>query len=273
MSTIPAASRPVTPVGILAAQLDGLLADVGPGGGAPDEAWWDRLRRARDLAAGLEPYLADCTTPASPSLAALEERTRHTDWSGGVLEAEMLSGHVEGQLLRTLVRATRAGRVLEIGMFTGYSALAMAQALPDDGALVACELDAEVAAFARKMFSGSSGGERIDVRVGPALQTLDRLAEEGQVYDLVFLDADKAGYADYLDRVLTLGLLAPHGLLCVDNTLLQGEPWTEAPSANGRAVRDFNLAVARDPRVEQVLVPLRDGVSLLMHAPTTGARC
>jgi caffeoyl-CoA O-methyltransferase len=267
VSATPDAPRPVTPVGILAALLDDLVTEVGSG----SEDWKERLRRARDLAGGLEPYLADCTTPASPSLVALEERTRHTDWSGGALEAEMLSGHVEGQLLRTLVRATRARRVLEIGMFTGYSALAMAQALPDDGEVVACELDAEVAAFAREMFDRSPGGERIAVRVGPALATLDRLAEEGQVFDLVFLDADKAGYADYLDRVLTGGLLAPHGLLCVDNTLLQGEPWSEAPTANGRAVRDFNRAVASDPRVEQVLVPLRDGVSLLMHAPTTGA--
>ena len=174
----------------------------------------------------------------------------------------MLSGHVEGQLLQLLIHVTRARRVLEIGMFTGYSALAMAEALPADGAVVACELDPAVAAFAAESFAGSPAGSKIDVRVGPALDTLAGLA--GTAFDLIFLDADKAGYVDYLAAILDTELLTPHGLLCVDNTLLQGEPWATAePSGNGRAIDRFNQTLAGDPRVAQVLLPVRDGLTLV----------
>ena len=124
----------------------------------------------------------------------------------------MLSGHVEGRVLAMLVHVSRARRVLDIGMFTGYSALAMAEALPDDGGVVACEIDAVVADLARESFAESPDGHKIDVRVGPALGTLRGLA--GERFDLVFLDADKAGYLDYLNAVLDLGpaRAARHGL-------------------------------------------------------------
>lgn len=249
------ALRPVTPVGILAAELDALSAD-GVGG--------ERLSRAAGLASGLEPYAAACTTPASPALQAIEERTRGATH----LEREMLSGHVEGQLLRFLVGLTRARRVLEIGMFTGYSALAMAEALPADGRLVACEIDLEVATSAQESFRDSPAGARIDVLVGPAQLSLRRLADDGETFDLVFLDADKGGYAGYLELLLDTTLLAPDGLVCVDNTLLQGQPWGDADerTPDGEAIAAFNRAVADDVRVEQVLVPVRDGLTLIRRA-------
>jgi caffeoyl-CoA O-methyltransferase len=258
----PGQARPVTPAGILAATLDDVVARAERG-----TLGIDALRAARDLAAGLDPYLERCTTPQSPALAELARRTAEHDWrthSGTGLEQEMLSGHVEGQLLRTLVHAMRARTVLEIGMFTGYSALAMAEAVGDGGRVVACEVDAEVAAFARECFAASGAGGRIDVRVGPAADTLRGLRER---FDLVFLDADKAGYRDYLDLVLDGDLLAPRGLVVVDNTLMQGLPYGAGePTANGDAVAAFNDAVAADPRVEQVLVPLRDGLTLIRRA-------
>ena len=173
----------------------------------------------------------------------------------------MLSGHVEGQALKFLVHLARARRVLEIGMFTGYSALAMAEALPDDGVLVACEVDADVAALARECFAAAPGGEKIDVRVAPADDTLAALA--GQVFDLVFIDADKAGYLGYVERILETGLLRDGGVICVDNTLMQGQPWAGESTANGDAITAFNAAIADDPRVEQVLIPLRDGLTLI----------
>jgi caffeoyl-CoA O-methyltransferase len=154
--------------------------------------------------------------------------------------------------------------VLEIGMFTGYSALAMAEALPPDGRLVACELDPFAADLARECFRASPAGERIDVRVGPAAETLAALA--GQRFDLVFLDADKAGYPGYLDTVLSTDLLADGGTICVDTTLMQGQPWTGSRTANGEAIAAFNRTVAEDPRVEQVLVPLRDGITVIRRA-------
>lgn len=213
---------------------------------------------AAELAAGLDPYVERCTSPESPALAALARKTAARDWGGTHVEAEMLSGHVEGQFLKMLVAFGRVRRVLDIGMFTGYSALAMAEALPSDGIVVACEVDPDVAAFAQSCFPEDAP---IDVRVGPAAETLATLDEP---FDLVFLDADKGGYESYVETVLERDLLAPGGLLCVDNTLLQGEPWRAAPpSENGAAIAAFNEAVAADPRVEQVLVPLRDGITLI----------
>ena len=256
------APRPVTPVGILADTL-ARLCDRAEYGGQADREFLADLRSTHALAAGLEPYVSRCTTPESPALAALSERTRSHDWHTG-LEQEMLSGHVEGQALKFLVGMTRARRVLELGMFTGYSALAIAEALPDDGRVLSCELDPDVAAFAQRSFDETPAGAKIEIRVGPALVTLQQLAAAGETYDFVFVDADKGGYRDYVDVVLGRGLLAPGGVICVDNTLLQGEPYLPGtPSANGRAIAAFNEALARDARVEQVLLPLRDGMTLI----------
>ena len=254
-----APARPVTPVGIAAALLASVESRLD--GGDPDVL--ADLARARSLLHGLDDYVARCTSPASPALVALEDRTRREPWEGH-LEQEMLSGHVEGAFLRMLVAITGARRVLEIGMFTGYSALAMAEAMPTDGQLVACELDVRAAAIARERFADSPAAGVIDVRLGPAQATLRALGVDGEPFDLVFIDADKGGYATYLDLLLDLGLLSPGAVVCVDNTLLQGEPWTSsAPTANGAAIAAFNARVAADDRLEQVLLPVRDGVTLI----------
>jgi caffeoyl-CoA O-methyltransferase len=264
-------TRPVTPMSILASRLAELARRLDAVDGV-EPSLKSELRDVCELAGGLDPYLGQWTTPESADLRRLAQRTRAEDWTGrsggggqaGPLEQEMLSGHIEGQALKMLVRATRARRVLEIGMFTGYSALAMAEALPDDGQVVACEIDAAVAAFAQRCFRESASGAKIAVRVGPAQRTLAGLAEAGAAFDLVFIDADKAGYLGYLTTVLDAGLLAPHGLICVDNTLMQGQPWARRePAANGAAIAAFNQAVAADPRVEQVIIPLRDGLTLI----------
>ena len=269
-STGAPALRPVTPVGIAASLLADLAERAEAGTLDPARAA-SELRRASALVGGLDPYVESVTTPESAELSALNARTAAEPWaerfgSGAstvALEAEMLSGHVEGRFLRILLRAMRARRVLEIGMFTGYGALAMAEALPEDGVVVALELDPYVADFARRSFD-SPAGRRIDVRVGPAADTLRAL--DGDPFDFIFIDADKGGYADYLDIILERGLLAEHGLVGVDNTLLQGEPYLSERGPNGRAIAEFNRRVADDPRVEQVLVPLRDGVTLIAHA-------
>ena len=273
------ALRPVTPLGLLVERLDevaALVDDLASGDGGTPERLRLRVQEARALAGGLDPYLATSTTPESPDLADLARRTLAHAFpeapdgavGAGALEAEMLSGHVEGQFLQVLVRATRARRVLEIGMFTGYSALAMAEALPSDGSLVACEVDEEIAAFAAERFEASAHGGAITIEVGPALETLHRLAATGATYDLVFVDADKPGYGAYLDALLDGGLLAPHGLVCVDNTLMQGGAYGVGPATdNSRAIAAFNAQVAADPRVQQVLVPLCDGITLICRRP------
>ncbi|MGV2827650.1 O-methyltransferase [Myxosarcina sp. GI1(2024)] len=264
-------ARPVTPLGILVQQLEQILKL------AKTEAVSDQLEtsidRAYHLAAGLDPYLEECTTSESEALAQLVEKTQLEDWSKRfsdgetvrALEQEMLSGHIEGQLLKMLVSLTKSQRVLEVGMFTGYSALAIAEALPDDGYVIACEVDDYVAKFALDCFAASPHGEKIEVRVAPALETMQQLVEEGQTFDLVFIDADKSEYIDYLRLLLDTELLAPDGFICVDNTLMQGQPYL-APAErtnNGRAIAEFNRFVVKDPRVEQVLIPLRDGLTII----------
>ncbi len=260
--------RPVTPIGILAAKLEKLTQQAA----ALDPIFQAELLQAYELANGLDTYLDRCTTPESPDLAKLVQRTQTEDWTrhfadGATvrpLEQEMLSGHVEGQMLKFLVRLTKARRVLEVGMFTGYSALAMAEALPKNGQVVACEVDPYAAKFAQQCFADSAVGHKISVRVAPALETMQQLATAGEVFDLVFIDADKAGYVDYLNLLLDTSLLAADGLICADNTLMQGQPYLSGTaSENGIAIARFNQAVVNDLRVEQVLLPLRDGLTLI----------
>jgi caffeoyl-CoA O-methyltransferase len=271
-----AAPRPVTPIGILSAHLESIRQQVDALPNA-DQALRDELRRACALASGLDTYVGQCTTPESAALATLVRRTQSENWGqrssvGDTvkpLEQEMLSGHVEGQTLKFLVHLTQAQHVLEIGMFTGYSALAMAEALPENGELIACEVDAFAAAFAEDCFKLSPHGHKIGVKVAPALETLAALAAAGKTFELVFIDADKGGYIDYLNLLLETQLLAPNGLICVDNTLMQGEPYlaeailAESMTANGAAIAAFNQAVVDDPRVEQVMLSIRDGLTLI----------
>ncbi|CAN5452184.1 hypothetical protein BH11ACT6_BH11ACT6_46170 [soil metagenome] len=273
----PPAPRPVTPSTILAHELSAVYDQVEATAGLDPELV-SRLRRARDLAAGLDPYLDECTTAESSALTELARRTHETDWEGdtfgGRVEQEMLSGHVEGQLLKFLVHLADARRVLEIGMFTGYSALAMAEALPDDGQVTACEVDPAVARFAQECFDASPAGSKITIEVTPAIETLRRLAADAQdnnntQFDFVFIDADKSGYLEYVEFLLDSTLLSPRAVIAVDNTLLQGQPYAEADavSTNGAAIAKFNAALTYDSRIEQVLVPLRDGITLIRRTP------
>ncbi len=176
----------------------------------------------------------------------------------------MLSGRVEGQLLRMLVQISGARRVLDIGLFTGYSALTMAEALPHDGLVTALEIDSFVADFAKTHLSSMPGGEKIEVRLGPALETLLALSGEGRGFDLVFIDAAKTDYPAYYRALFELELLHERALVVADNTLYQGEVYASGGpgSSSGVAVAEFNELVRKDPRVEQVLLPVRDGLTL-----------
>jgi caffeoyl-CoA O-methyltransferase len=271
-----AAPRPVTPLGIIAANLRTLQRTARTLGYA-DAAFDALLDETSRLAGGLDPYIEAMSTPPSPELVALAADTARRDWtrlhdSGATalaLEQEMLSGHLEGRFLNLLVRATRATRILEIGVFTGYSALAMAEALPATGRIVACEIDAYAASVAQTWFDRSPHGRKIDVRVGPARATLDALIAVGETFDFVFIDADKANYGAYVDRLVDGPLLAPEALICVDNTLMQGQPYAGNRTANGEAIAAFNERVAADPRLEHVLLPIRDGLTLIRRAASS----
>lgn len=266
-------ARPITPHGIVVEELR-ITLEMAEAATLPREIL-EKLRLTYQLAAGLDPYTSECTTPESSALTALAKKTSAEDWRKRFgdgetvrqLEQEMLSGHLEGQTLKMFVRMTKAKRVLEVGMFTGYSALAMAEALPDDGKLVACEVDAYVANFAQNCFAGSPHGKKITVEVAPALETLRKLAAAGESFDLIFIDADKKEYVEYFQTILDGGLLASNGLICVDNTLLQGQSYLppEKRTLNGEAIAQFNYTIAQDSRVEQVLLPVRDGLTLIQR--------
>ena len=263
--------RPVTPLGILVEKLEKIVKMAKNERVSASLA--DALGEAYQLAAGIDPYLEEMTTGESPALAALAKKTSEEPWSKRFsdgetvrqLEQEMLSGHIEGQTLKMFVYMTKAKNILEIGMFTGYSALAMAEALPENGRVIACEVDEYVAEFGKTCFKESPHGSKISVEVAPALETLRKLADAGESFDLVFIDADKKEYVDYFKLLLDSNLLAPKGFICVDNTLLQGQPYLppEKRTANGEAIAQFNRIVAEDPRVEQVLLPLRDGLTII----------
>ena len=277
---------PVTPVGILAEKIQRLRSKMVEDGAS--DSTLAELAECGKLASGLDKYVSLCTTPESSSLEKLSMETAKEDWSSKFsdgatvheLEREMLSGHAEGQLLKFLIGMTKSRSVLEIGMFTGYSALAMAEQLLENDAennlydqngnpvrVVACELDPYTANFAKARFDQSPAGSLIDVRIGPAIDTLLQLADGGDQFDFVFIDADKTGYLDYYKTLLDNDLLTKRAIICVDNTLLQGQTYaTGDPSPNGRAVAAFNAFVAGDSRVEQVLLPIRDGVTLIRFA-------
>jgi O-methyltransferase len=173
----------------------------------------------------------------------------------------------EGRLLAMLVKLTRARLVVEVGTFTGYSSLCMARALPPHGLLVTCDVTDRWPAFGRPYWRRAGVEDRIDLRIDPAVQVLDALFYEygpGTV-DLVFIDADKVGYAAYYEAAL--GLLAPDGLIVVDNTLFFGrvaDP--EAQDPDTVAIREFNRFVRDDPRVEMSLLPMADGITLIRKA-------
>ncbi len=176
--------------------------------------------------------------------------------------SQMLTGRTEGQFLRLLATLVGARRILEVGMFTGYSALMMADALPADGELHTCEVDNDYAAIARRYIEQSPHRDKIHIHMGPALETLEGLLGP---FDFAFVDADKGNYPNYYEPVL--GLLRPGGLVAFDNVLWSGrivDPQDDA----ARAIHELNERVHRDPRVEHVLLTIRDGILIARKLPT-----
>jgi caffeoyl-CoA O-methyltransferase len=199
----------------------------------------------------IEAYVERLTSPHDDLLAELSEETRTALGS-----EQMLTGPVAGRFLELLVWFGRPQRVLEIGTFSGHSALSMAAALPDGGRIDACEIDPERAAVAQRYFDRSPHGSRITLHLGPAPDTIAQL--EGG-FDFVFVDAEKEGYIDYYEAVLPR--LTERGLIVADNTLWSGR----VLDGEGPIVA-FNDHVAADPRSVQVLLSVRDGMTLIRRA-------
>jgi caffeoyl-CoA O-methyltransferase len=202
----------------------------------------------------LEDYVAAHTTRESELFARLRAETQQN-----LSSPQMQVGPVEGAFLRLIVGLARPQTILEIGTYSGYSALAMAGALPEGGELITCDIDPIATAVARRYFAESGLDHRITLRMGPALDTIAELAAQGRSLDLVFIDADKTNYSNYWDAVLPL--MPVGGLVIADNTLWSGKV-VNPQEASDHAIVAFNARVAADRRVEHVLLSVRDGVML-----------
>ena len=198
----------------------------------------------------LEDYADAVTSPWGEQLQALEAKARNE-----LPYPQMISGPVVGRLLEALVFLIQPRLVLELGTYAGTSALMMAGALPDGGRIVTCELSDEHADWAQAGIDASPYADRIEIRRGPALDTIAAIDEP---IDLCFIDADKPGYVGYYEAVLPK--LAPRGLIAADNTLRGGQV------LEGDVMDEFNRHVAADPRSAQVLLTVRDGVTLIRPA-------
>lgn len=206
----------------------------------------------------LDKYIREHSTPFDGALEWIEKQTNiRTNFP------QMLSGPVQGRLLTMLVQVSGARRVLEIGTFTGYSAVCLAMGLPEDGHVDTLEINDELAALAAEGWRRAGVTDKVTLHIGDALDTLRRLASEGAVYDFVYIDANKREYLDYYH--LVMDILRPGGLLLADDVMLGGKVYdAKVPTdKQTRGLVAFNDFVAGDPRVEVVMLPIRDGLSLI----------
>jgi predicted O-methyltransferase YrrM len=206
---------------------------------------------------GLWEYMRRVSLREPDLLRRLREETAQLPNSNLQISAE------QGQFMALLMRLIGARRTIEIGVYTGYSALVVAQALPDDGRMIACDINEEWTAMARRYWREAGVDRKIDLRIGPALSTLDDLISSGQGnrFDFVFIDADKTNYANYYERALVL--LRPGGLIAVDNVLWYGRVIDASfDDPDTRAIRAFNEQLKGDDRVWLSMLPVRDGLTL-----------
>lgn len=205
----------------------------------------------------LDQYIEQMSSTEDSLLHELERQTYLR-----VLNPRMISGHIQGKLLEMLVRMIRPHRVLEIGTFTGYSALSMAAGLPEDGIIDTCEVDDELEMMILDFFERSQYSEKLRLHIGSALEIVPQL---GEVYDLVFIDGDKREYTAYYNMLFDNGLVHSGSWILADNILWYGK--VVEPVAKGDkqtlAIIDFNKFVMEDERVENVILPIRDGINII----------
>ena len=236
------------------------------------------IAAALDLANNLDDYLTKSTTPASSSLQSMIDATMRTDWdelhaSGKTkyhYTTNFCAGTFEAQFVATLCQLVNAKRVLEVGMFTGTTAAAIADALPDDGIVTTCEIEPWLRDFAIDQFTKAGLEKKIEVELGSAHDTIPELAKSGKTFDLIFIDAEKTGYEAYFQAIMEHGLLSKTGALVVDNTLFKGHVYSSSTEKdeNTTALMRFNEIVKNDSRVDVIILPIRDGVSIITHKKT-----
>lgn len=204
----------------------------------------------------LHRYLVDHSVREHPAQIALREATRSLPHAG------MQIGPEQAQFMALLVRLTGVRRAIEIGVFTGYSALSVALALPGDGYLLACDVSEEYTRVGRPFWAQAGVADRIDLQLAPAAQTLDARLAAGEAgsYDFAFIDADKGGYDGYYERCL--GLLRAGGLIAIDNVLWGGAVARSATDDDTRALQTLNAKLHGDDRIDLSIVPIGDGLTL-----------
>ena len=211
-----------------------------------------------NLTPALYDYMLDISLSEHPTLQALREDTAKMPL------AIMQVAPEQAQFMQLLIRLIRAKTVLEIGTFTGYSALAMALALPDDGRLITCDNKDEWTNKAHKFWQQANQDSKIELRLAPALKTLHQLLEEGLAhsFDFIFIDADKTNYLNYYE--LAIQLISPSGLIAIDNVFWEGKVIDpEDTSAQTREIRKLNEFIKLDKRVYTSLLPIADGLFLI----------
>ncbi|KAJ3019382.1 hypothetical protein HKX48_002138 [Thoreauomyces humboldtii] len=256
------------------------------------------IQRALDMVVGIDQYTATVSTPVSQAVARQVDATMKVDWDclyEAVREAKEMNlerdrmlmvnltddlfqgkttfrqtanccaGSFEAAFVSSMAQATRAVRVLEIGSFTGTTTMAVAEALPEGGKVYTLEIEPYLRQMCQDAFDAAKLTHKIEILLGDANESLAKLAQEGLAFDLIFIDADKTGYKRYFDTIMEQGLLAPSGTLLVDNTLFKGRFLVNQPveDESSEALRVFNEHVLNDSRVNVVVLPIRDGVSMI----------
>jgi caffeoyl-CoA O-methyltransferase len=201
-------------------------------------------------------YIVDHSAREHPAQVGLREATRNHPYAG------MQIGPDQGQFMALLVKLTGAKRTIEIGVFTGYSALSVALALPDDGRVLACDINDEFTRIGQPFWKQAGVEHKIDLKLQPAMKTLDERLAAGEAgrYDFAFIDADKRSYDGYYERCLQL--VRQNGLIAIDNTLWSGEVAKPSKSEDTTALQALNDKLHRDERIDLSLLPVGDGLSL-----------
>lgn len=202
----------------------------------------------------IEQYIAEYSSQASEVLRELD-RTTHTD----VLMPQMLSGHVQGRLLSILSRLIRPQNILEIGTFTGYSAICMAEGLQDGGKLITIDINEELENMVQAFIHKAGFSDKIFPIIGNAVSIIPNLEE---VFDMVFIDADKAAYGTYFD--LVIDKVRKGGVILADNVLWSGKVVADKLDKDTKAINDFNKKISEDPRIDKVILSIRDGITLMI---------
>lgn len=205
------------------------------------------------ISSSIQKYAEDHTSPESDLLKAINRETH-----AKVLMPRMLSGHMQGRILSMFSNMIKPMTILEIGTYTGYSAICLAEGLKHGGKLITIDINEELESSVRRFFNASGFGATIDYRVGNALEIIPTLKGN---FDLVFIDADKENYARYYDLVINHVPLG--GYILADNVLWSGKVLDDKPDKDTRAIKEFNRKIQEDTRVENVLLPVRDGIMVM----------